>query len=349
MTTAQTNCFTGWDIGGAHLKVARCDSQGELINAIQLPCPLWLGIDQLEQTIKQALSQLDNLADQHIITMTGELADIFTDRKSGVAAIIDCLTDQIGTEQLHVYAGKSGWLSVSEAKQQWHSVASMNWLASAELCARQQQDALFIDIGSTTSDIIPIWQHQVQPTGLTDYQRLQTGELVYSGVIRTALMALTDHAPFAGVQISLANELFATTADCWLLLEKLSANDIQDNSADGKPWTQANSERRLARMLGTDASEASSQQWRQLAQWFAEIQIQQITMACLRVLSKHEQMRDSAPLIGAGVGRFMVRECAQRLGRPYIDFEQLNGLSLPDAASYAPAAALALLAQQQFT
>ena len=52
--------FSGWDIGGAHLKVARCDPQGHLIDVIEIACPLWKGIEQLQQAIATAQQHLSN-------------------------------------------------------------------------------------------------------------------------------------------------------------------------------------------------------------------------------------------------------------------------------------------------
>ena len=33
----------GWDLGGAHVKLAVVDHNGRLQRAVQVPCELWLG------------------------------------------------------------------------------------------------------------------------------------------------------------------------------------------------------------------------------------------------------------------------------------------------------------------
>ncbi|MDE3012141.1 MAG: ATP-grasp domain-containing protein, partial [Pseudomonadota bacterium] len=43
----------GWDIGGAHLKVAALDRHGRLIDVVQLPCALWQGLDRLEPLLAE--------------------------------------------------------------------------------------------------------------------------------------------------------------------------------------------------------------------------------------------------------------------------------------------------------
>ncbi|PHS69951.1 MAG: H4MPT-linked C1 transfer pathway protein [Methylophaga sp.] len=339
--------FSGWDIGGAHLKVARCDYHGKLLNVIQLPCPLWKGIEHLNSAIHLAHQSLNNKNDITAITMTGELADIFPSRQKGVAGIIHCLKDVIPTHQTHIFSGATGWLTPEDSVQQWQSVASRNWQASANFVAQSVESGLFIDIGSTTCDIIPIDKHKAVPQGYDDHQRQLSRELLYTGVIRTPLIALANTAPFAGNLISLAAEVFATTGDCWCLLDQLDPKSIQDISADGQSWQKPECAQRLARLLGCDAIKTDSKQWQQLAQWFAQQQVHQISNACLQVLSNHLKIKSDAPIIGAGIGRFIAKMCAVQLNRPYIDFSTLTTPSLSAAADHAPAVAVALLAQQQ--
>lgn len=339
--------YLGWDIGGAHLKVACSNSNGELEVVIQLPCALWKGIDELYLSLGQALSILEAEDATHAITMTGELVDAFAHRAEGVEAILDCVSTVLPVKRCHIFAGGDGWLSIDQAKRRWQDVASMNWQASARYASSQIDSGIFIDIGSTTCDIIPFSQQLLLLTGLSDHARQREGSLVYTGAIRTPLMAIANTAPLHGHIVPLAAEWFASSADIWCLLGRLQPENIQDASADGQPWTTAHCRQRLARMLATDADAANDVQWQHVARWFAEKQLSSVMAACLQQLSA-SRLNESAPLIGAGVGRFMVEACAQRLHRPYIDFSTLCAGS-NDAAAHAPAAALALLAQQQLS
>lgn len=347
MHRQEKGCFSGWDIGGAHLKVARCDNAGQLLQAIELPCPLWQGKDALRKAIRLALDTLNNELDQQLITMTGELADCFADRATGVSEILACVAEYFPTDRVSVFS-KDGWLSQEEARNHWDKVASINWLASAQLAAAQYPTALLIDCGSTTTDIIVIDKAQPTLSAYDDQGRLESGELLYSGVIRTPLMAVSQQIPFRGKWQSIAAEMFATIGDCWRILDKVNATQINDKSADGKDWQTENCQRRLARMLGTDAGLYSAADWQNVALWFTEQQMQQINNACLQVLSVHSDLDRQAPIIGAGIGRFIAKHIANRLNRPYLDFDTLLGKD-ETAAAYAPASALALLAQRQFT
>lgn len=347
MHRQEKGCFSGWDIGGAHLKVVRCDNEGQLLQAIELPCPLWHGKDALRKAIRLAIDTLNNELDQQLITMTGELADCFADRAAGVSEILACVAEYFPTDRVSVFS-KDGWLSQEEARTDWDKVASMNWLASAQLAAAHFPTALLIDCGSTTTDIIALDQSQPRLVAFDDQGRLNSGELLYTGVIRTPLMAVSQQLPFQGHWQTIAAELFATTGDCWRILDEISDAQITDKSADGNDWQIEHCQRRLARMLGTDVGLYSAADWHNVALWFTEQQIQQIHNACLQVLSAHTGFDQQAPVIGAGTGRFIVKQIADRLKRPYVDFDTLVGAH-ETAAAYAPASALALLAQRQFT
>ncbi len=65
------------------------------------------------------------------------------------------------------------------------TVAASNWVATALVVADEVPDAILIDMGSTTTDIIPIVGGVVRAIGLTDPDRLASGELVYTGALRT--------------------------------------------------------------------------------------------------------------------------------------------------------------------
>jgi (4-(4-[2-(gamma-L-glutamylamino)ethyl]phenoxymethyl)furan-2-yl)methanamine synthase len=328
----------GWDVGGAHLKAARVD-EGRLVAALQVPSPLWRGLEQLEAALAAVTARLGT-ADRHAATMTGELADIFTDRADGVARLAAILARHVAPAELSLYAGRAGWLPPKAAAAHVEDIASANWHASASLAAHHVPDALFCDMGSTTTDIVPICDGAVRAGGYTDAQRLSCGELVYTGLTRSFVMALGARAPFGGVWTTLACEYFATAADVYRILGELPEDADQLPSADHREKTVAAAIARLARMVGRDAGEVDGGAWRDLAAWFAEAQLRQIVDGASLVISRGGLSRE-APVIGAGVGRHVMARLAARVERRYVDFAALVGT---EAGMCAPAVAVALLA-----
>ena len=93
----------GWDIGGAHLKAVQIDAQGKVQAAKQVYCPLWRSLHELEQAFEAILNAIK--AEQHCITMTAELADIFENRQAGVTQIAHIARQKLG-ENIKFYAGE---------------------------------------------------------------------------------------------------------------------------------------------------------------------------------------------------------------------------------------------------
>lgn len=336
----------GWDLGGAHLKAACVDAEGYVLGAAQIACPLWRGLDHLRHGVDRALAALPSDASRHAVTMTGEMVDLFANRTEGVRTLVRVVGARLGPAPVHWYAGPLGFRPGADALDDTRALASCNWLASASFVAGRVPDALFIDIGSTTTDIVPIRAGAVRAHGGTDNARLRRGELLYTGVVRTPLMAVTTGAPFKGDWIPLMAEHFAVTADVYRLTGELPAHADLHATADAGPKTPPASARRLARMLGLDREDGTAPDWRRLAAYLRDEQLHAIGRAAQRVQS--DVLCDlDAPLVGCGVGRFLVRRLAARWQRPYIDVGtllKLDRLACGDPVDCLPAVAVAELA-----
>lgn len=330
----------GWDIGGVHLKAVRAEDS-RIVRAAQYASPLRGGTGRLVEAFAQARGEMGR-AECNVITMTGELADTFHSRADGVEQLAMLAARELG--DVSIYAGPRGFVRPEDARLHYMEIASANWHAAATLAAKRLADALFIDLGSTTTDIIPIAGNKVAARGYTDLQRLAAGELVYTGLVRGFVMATADRAPLRGAWTPLINENFATMADVHRILGTLPAGSDLMVTADGREKTLEASRARLARMVGCDASDADDTTWHQLAQWFAEAQTRTITDAAMLVASA---CTGTAPIVAAGIGLGTIAEVARRLQRSCTSFHELLDVA-PEArfgvCHCAPAAALAGLA-----
>ncbi|NOT11993.1 MAG: H4MPT-linked C1 transfer pathway protein [Methylococcaceae bacterium] len=343
--------WTGWDIGGAHVKAAEFDAEGRLVKVVQQPCPLWKGIDQLESAVSTIIKGLVTADTHHAITMTGELVDLFANRDDGVRRIIEVMQVLLSNRGILIYAGKSGFLQPEQIETlHYQDIASANWLASATLAANGVGSGLFVDIGSTTTDILVLNNSHVMAEGYTDYQRLLSRELVYTGIVRTAVMAVAQTANDEGRDIGLMAEYFATMADVYRVTGELTEEHDQTETADGAEKSVMASARRLSRLLGCDFCPDSLHRWLRFAKDIRAQQVRKIQRSCEQVLSR-QGIDKARPLVGAGIGRFLVQELAINLGRPYLDFAELlpgatfdTGMTSADCA---PAVAVGILAKQR--
>jgi (4-(4-[2-(gamma-L-glutamylamino)ethyl]phenoxymethyl)furan-2-yl)methanamine synthase len=326
----------GWDIGGAHLKAVLLSSEGEIVQILQLTCPLWKGLNYLEAAINDALRafafKLNKQAPSeaasnlnHAITMTGELVDLFENRQQGVIAISTLVAKLLG-EDTFFYAANSGFVALEGVSTNTALIGSTNWHASASALAMHVGDALLIDIGSTTTDIIPIENGLVALEALSDAARLQNDTLVYTGVVRTPIMALSQKLPFEGVELNVMAEYFATMADVYRLTGELKTDAAE--TADGKGKTPLESARRLARMVGHDAESKPMETWINLANTCKALQMNQIKTAVL----KH--LKPNMTIVGAGAGSFLVEQIAHELKHEFMQAWEPAFMRLAEHVSF---------------
>jgi (4-(4-[2-(gamma-L-glutamylamino)ethyl]phenoxymethyl)furan-2-yl)methanamine synthase len=336
----------GWDLGGANLKLALVE-KGRVTLVAQVPCPVRQDSGKFDAALKEALA-LCPAHVRHVVTMTGELSDVFSDRAEGVAYLVGMMRNAFGGDTM-VYGGRAGFFSVDEAIARPVDVASANWHASAKLAARHCPEGLFVDIGTTTTDLIPLRSGQPATRGYSDGERLAARELIYTGVVRTPVMAFSRAAPFAGFVQGIAAERFATMADAYRLTGELPGDADPYPTSDLRGKSKEESAMRLARMVGRDASEAPLEVWVELASFFAGLQVGELIQAG-RTLAEREGLAADAPVIGAGCGRFVARLLASGLRRPYRDFGAIieaDPEAREMAARCAPAVAVAMLAMSR--
>ncbi|MGK6311396.1 hydantoinase/oxoprolinase family protein [Neorhizobium sp. DT-125] len=334
----------GWDIGGAHLKMAQAEN-GRITHASTFKASMWLGLDQ----VRDALNQLRPLFQSnsiHVFTMTGELSDGFPSREAGIRGILDFIGTEFGRDDIHIYAGRAGFVDLPRAYDLGSDIASANWHATAELSAKTTSEGLFVDMGSTTTDIIAFGDGKLRNTGYSDAERLLTGELVYTGFTRSALIGIAERVPVRGTMTPLMNEYFANTADLGRILGTLDEADDHYPAADRRAKSLAGSVGRIARMVGRDSADLDEGEWIDIARWFSEHQLRMIYDGAFMVAA-NARLDPTAPVVGAGIGRPQIMQLAKRLERPYVDFGTLIAAASEEARNQAgkaaPAAAVALL------
>ncbi|MCG8451217.1 MAG: tetrahydromethanopterin-linked C1 transfer pathway [Pirellulales bacterium] len=331
--------FLALDIGGANLKIAHC--QGF---AASQPFALWQRPAALAGALQELLATAP-AADGLAVTMTGELADCFSSKAEGVASILAAVEQAAGRRQVFVYLW-DGRIIPPEALDQPLLAAASNWHALATYAARFCQDGagLLIDLGSTTCDIIPIEHGQANASGCTDPERLITRELVYTGVERSPVCAVVSQLLWHGEMCPVAKEVFATTADAYLLLGQLPENDENLQTADGRPRTPAHAHARLARAICADTSLFSRADAGRAAETIRDAQLEQLSTATKTVLRRMET--PPRTLVISGQGEFLLRRLLEQLAlslRLVSLTEQLG----PQASRAAAAYALAVLAEER--
>ena len=324
----------GLDVGGANLKAAHSTGVARL-----QPFPLWKQPTALPEALEGLIKQMP-AHDLLAVTMTGELCDCYESKRQGVIAILDAVAAAASGRPIRVWRTDGRLVDLETARAAPLQTAAANWLALAAFAGRYAPNgsALVIDVGSTTTDIIPLSDGVPVPHGRTDPERLRSQELVYTGVRRTPVCALLGPA--------VAAEWFATTLDVYLVLGSLPEDPADRDTADGRPATRAAAHARLAWMLCADLETCTAEERRKLALRAAACQEEMIGLGVRRVAASLP--RPPMTIILSGSGEFLARAVLEKQvswpAARLVSFAEQLGQKLSQAAC---AYAVAVLAQER--
>ena len=330
----------GWDIGGVNTKAVRLESKadGSILHSTSRPYEVQLDPAGLSAMLGAVARELGaGPADLHAVTMTAELSQAFRTKREGVAFVLDALeTALTGNGVLHVYAVEGKFITPAAARAAPLSVGAANWAATARVVARSVPTCVLIDIGTTSADLIPIVNGQLAVQGRTDPERLISGELVYTGALRTPAEAIAPRLPLWGKSAGASADGFALIGDAHLWLGRLSPEDYTCRTPDGRPPTRVFAGERLARTVCADRDMLGESDIDLIATALAGAQVKLVAEALNRIRARGPEITGA---VVAGLGDFIAEQAARAAGLTVIPLSGQLGL----ASRVAPAAAVAWL------
>ncbi|MDR2873933.1 MAG: H4MPT-linked C1 transfer pathway protein [Methanobrevibacter sp.] len=331
--------IAGFDIGGANTDLAIIDfSKNEKNILVDFKyLPMWSDNHRLGEVLLKLISENDDLnnIDAVGISMTGELVDAYNKKEEGVLDISKKVNDifdvPIG------FVGIDRVLNYDELLEDPSKVAAANWIATSSIISKIDENCIFIDTGSTTTDIIPIKNGKQCAKGSSDFERLATGELVYTGALRTNLSTFLNRIKLEDKEYSLASELFATTADVYNVLGKISKEDYSCSTSDGAGKSKKESMIRISRVLCADRDILTPEQIIAISNFAHQKQIQQIAEG-LKKVSERENL-DKVITTGLG-GEILANEACKLLNLEHVS---MNEFYTKEESVVAPAIGTAIL------
>lgn len=331
------HAVVGWDIGGVNTKMARIVNG--IVTAVRArPYELQRDPRALAPLLRELHADGGGAAsDLHAVTMTAELSQMFRTKREGVSFVLDAVDEAFPSSRVQVFTVDGRFVDPVTARAEPLAVASANWAATARQVARSHPDALLIDIGTTTTDIIPIVDGIVVADGSTDPSRLASSELVYTGALRTPVEAIASRLPLDGGLAAVSAEGFALAGDVHVWRGDLAPGDYTCPTPDGRPATREFAGERLARVVCADREMLDEDAISAMADTLARAQIQRVTAALSRVIARHPSLRR---VVVTGLGSFIAAAAADAAGLEVVMLADSLG---DDAARCAPAASVGLL------
>ena len=332
----------GWDIGGVNTKAAVvvdgriAAAQGRAFELQRAPESLASVLQELAAAVTSGVGG-SGAAVRHAVTMTAELSQMFRSKRDGVHFVLDALAQAFPSSEVQVYAVDGRFLDPDRARAEPLQVAAANWAATARAVAAKHPDAILIDTGTTTTDVIAIASGRVAATGWTDPDRLASGELVYTGALRTPTEAIASHIWVKGRKYGVSAEGFALSGDVHVWRGDLAPADYTVPTPDGRGPERIFAGERLRRVICADPELVDEAGVSEIAQALARAQAARITEAIIRVRGSRAELRTA---VVTGLGAFLGAAAAKAVGLDVVHLADELGT---DAAHYAPAAAVALL------
>ena len=349
--------IASFDIGGANtdLAVLEFNESGTIIDirTDRRYLPMWTKKNKLVETLLELLGQDRPEIDAVGVCITAELADAYKTKTEGVLHIARNILNVMNILQTPSknqkirsntsielpigFVGLNGIMNYKEVEKNPMKIAAANWIATAALASFISPNCILVDTGSTTTDIIPIKNGMECAKGRSDLERLATGELVYTGILRTNLATQVDKVPLGQNCVRVASELFSITADVHIVLENISEEDYISDTPDGAGKSKRDCLRRISRIVCADLDLISQYDGEKMANYIYQKQLERVAEA-LQEISERENL-DEVVVTGLGMD-IIGRNAAKILGLKVRGMDEI--LSKEDCV-VAPAVGTAIL------
>ena len=330
----------GFDIGGANTDLSVIDFEGDEIKNIEVDfayLPMWSNNDDLSRVLVELIENICPIdeIDAVGISMTAELVDAYDTKKDGVLDIVRKCEDTFDCPI--AYVGIDGMLSKEEIEKAPLKAAAANWIATAQIATLISDNCIFIDTGSTTTDIIPIKDGKECAIGKSDFDRSATGELVYTGTLRTNLASFLDKVELNGKEYRVASELFAQTADVYTVLDLITPEDYVCDTFDGESKSKIDCAKRIARVVCADLEMLSMDDVVEMSEFIHQKQIEQIADGLKQVV----ETQNLDLIVTTGLGKDILdRPAAELLG---LEVKSMGDILTDDECVVAPAVGTAVM------
>jgi len=350
----------GLDIGGANTKAALIQFEKDKITKAFSYIeyfPFWeKTLNQIPQMFKSLTSNLiqkNNIQlseiDYIAITITAELSDAFQTKQEGIITILNALETAFEKEKMFFINNEGEYIGIDQARKEFLKIAAANWVSTALFLGKFLPNCILIDAGSTTIDLIPIFNSIPVSKGKDDTSRLINHELIYTGGLRATIPSITHFVPYKEKMVRISFEKFALISDVHRILDNISEKEYINDTADNRSVSIEDCYSRLARIICKDIESISKEELDDIAKFIYNKQLEIVSTEIQLFLNElidriPEYMENPLFIITGLSAEFLIGKSLEKLGFDNIKiYEEIT--NIPDhisSSAFAVAGALNL-------
>ncbi len=294
------------------------------------------------------LKKVDYIA----VTITAELSDAFRTKREGILTIVNALKKVFNQSKLRFITNNCEFIKFEQVYSDYITIAAANWASTALFLGKFASTCILIDAGSTTIDIIPIFESLPIPKGRDDTSRLINHELIYTGGLRATIPSITHHVPYKGNKIRVSFEKFALISDVYRILNLISEEDYINDTADNRSKSLEDCYARLSRVICMDIETISKEDLNIIANFIYEkhldIIMQEIKAFLEALTERYNEFKTDPKFVITGLSAdFLIKIPLKNLGyQNILSYEEIT--QIPDKISLSAFAVAGALYQQLY-
>lgn len=283
----------------------------------------------VENLIEKNNIKLENI-NYIAVTITAELSDAFQTKKEGILIILNALDKAFNRKKLKFITNKCKFVDYITAKYDYFLISAANWASTALFLGQFIPTCILIDAGSTTIDIIPIFNSVPSPKGRDDISRLSNHELIYTGGLRATIPSITHHVPYKDKDIRISFEKFALISDIHRILNNITEEEYINDTADNRSKSLENCYARLSRVICMDVETISKEDLNRIANYIYEMQldiiIREINLFMQILVGRFIEFEKNPKFVITGLSaEFLIRKSLEKLGfNNIISYEEIT-------------------------
>ena len=286
------------------------------MRVVSRPFEIWREKDRLPEVLSEIYSQLFSAEKPEAlaVTMTAELSDVFATKRDGVTFVLESIRSVFPRSGDLCFESVGRFMPVCEALRiHWIMLRPIGWLPRSGL-RENFPNCLLMDVGSTTTDILPVLDGQRERRRAHGHGAPGLRENLCSRAFCAPISQRScKRCRLQGAAAGLLRSILPSAGTCISSWGNLRPQDYTCATPDGQPPSLDSARRRLARLVCADTEMLSAGEIDAMARYIYARQVYQIREGLSQVLSRLPDLRQN-PVVVVGLRSVSRVGCCKKHG-----------------------------------